>query len=262
MKTAGDEEAIAFSQQLLDFAIELVAVAPSAPITSESPRDPPFIGRALLCRSITNFRGALMLACDNQPVESRALVRLIFENFFFVAALCDRGADFVKRMRSDEAANRKTLGELSLKGLNSAAKDGEHAQIIRTQIRSLLTEFPKPKKFGSVSAVAEETVANHAYLSYAVLSMDAHPSVTALRRHFQWELDGDTRFLTLNVVPSFREKERLATILEACSALLGVCVGVNQLLGSTSKNDALRELCDRFDALGHLSFGPEPERDR
>ena len=86
--------------------------------------------------------------------------------------------------------------------------------------------------------------------------MDAHPSITALRRYFQWELEGDTRFLTFNVVPSFKEKERLATILEACSALLGVCVGVNQLLGGTSKNEALRELCERFDAQsGDASFG-------
>ena len=177
------------------------------------------MGASYSCRSITNFRGALVLARNDQPVESRTLVRLIFENFFFVAALCDHGLDFVKEMRSDEAANRKTLGELSLKGLSEDAKDGEHAQIIRTQIRRLLTEFPKPKKFGSVSAVAAATVARHAYLSYAVLSMDAHPSITTLRRHFEWELEGDTRFLTLNVVPRFTEKERLATVDEACNAL-------------------------------------------
>jgi hypothetical protein len=143
------------------------------------------------------------------------------------------------------------LGELSLKGLSEAAKDGEHAQIIRTQIRNLLTDFPKPKKFGSVSAVAGTTVARHAYLSYAVLSMDAgHPSITALRRHFQWEVECDTRYLTLNVVPRFTTKERLNTVDEACSALLGVCVAVNQLHGGTVKNDTLRELFERFEAQG------------
>lgn len=249
--TPAEDAAFAFGQELLNFAIDLVAAAPAPPITSESPRNPAVVGLTLLCRSITNFRGALLLARDDQPVESRALVRMIFENFFFVAALCDHGADFVKRMRSDEAANRKTLGELSFKGLTDEGKHGEHAQIIRTQIRSLLTEFPKPKKFSSVSAVAAETVANHAYLSYAVLSMDTHPSITTLRRHFQWELEGDTRFLTLNVVPPFTEKERLGTINEACSALFGVCVAVNQLFGGTPKNDALREFFDRFEAQGH-----------
>jgi hypothetical protein len=249
--TPREDAAIAFGQELLDFASEFVAAVPSPSITSESPRDPRLISLTLLCRSITNFRGALVLARDDQPVESRALVRLIFENFFFLAALCDHGTSFVKQMRSDEAANRKMLGELSLKGLSEVAKDGEHAQIIRTQIRNLLTEFPNPKKFGSVSAVAGATVARHAYLSYAVLSMDAgHPSITALRRHLQWELEGDTRYLTLNVVPRFTTKERLNTVDEACSALFGVCVAVNQLHGGTPKNDTLRQLFERFEAQG------------
>jgi hypothetical protein len=246
--TPAEDVAFAFGQEMLDFAIDLVKAASVPSVTSESRRDPVLIGLSLLCRSITNFRGALVLARDNQPVESRALVRLIFENFFFVAALCERGADFVKRMRSDEAANRKTLGELSLKRLTVEHKDGEHAQSVRTQIRGLLDEFPKPRKFGSVSSVAAETVADHAYLSYAVLSMDAHPSISTLRRHLQWELEGDTRYLTLSVVPRFNEKERLRTVDEACNALLGVCVAVNQLLGGTSKNDALRELFERFEA--------------
>jgi len=249
--TPQEDAAFAFGQELLDFAIEFVAAVPSPSVTSENPCDPKLIGLTLLCRSISNFRGALVLARDEQPVESRALVRLIFENFFFVAALCDLGMDFVKQMRSDEAASRKALGELTLKGLSDAAKKGEHAQIIRTQIRNLLAEFPKPKKFGSVSAVAGTTVAHHGYLSYAVLSMDAvHPSITALRRHLQWELEGDTRYLTLNVFPRFNANERLNTIDEACSALLGICVAVNQLHGGTPKNDALHQLFERFKAEG------------
>ena len=246
--TAKEEAAFAFGQELLDLAIKLAGAAALPPITSDSPRDPKIVGLTLLCRSITNFRGALVLARSDHAVESRALVRLIFENFFFVAALCERGTEFVKAMRSDEAANRKALGEQGLKRLTEDAKNGEHGQIIRTQIRGLLAEFPKPKKFGSVSSVAAETVAGTAYLSYAVLSMDGHPSITSLRRHLQWDLEGDTRFLTLNVVPRFSEKERLATVDEACAALLGVCVGVNQLLNGTSQSDTLREIVERFES--------------
>lgn len=116
--TPEEVAAFAFGQELLDFAIDL-AKSPELPlITSESPRDPKVVGLTLLCRSITNFRGALVLTntMHAHAIESRALVRLIFENFFFIAALCDRGADFVKEMRSDEAANRKALGELSSSG--------------------------------------------------------------------------------------------------------------------------------------------------
>jgi hypothetical protein len=248
--TRKEDSAFAFSQELLDFAIELVTAIPMPPVNRESPRDPLLIGAALLCRSITNFRGALVLARENQPVESRALIRLIYENFFCVGALCEGGADFVKQMRSDEAANRKTIGELSIRGLNDTEKDAGPARIIRTQIRKLVEEFPKPRKFGSVSAIAGVSVANSAYLSYAVLSMDGHPSITALRRHLQWEREGDTHFLTLNVAPRFKDNERTGTIKEVCTAMIGVCVGVNQLAGGTSKNEALLQIIERFEALG------------
>jgi hypothetical protein len=154
----------------------------------------------------------LVLVRVNPPnvVESRALTRLIFENFFFLSALCEKGADFVRAMRSDEAANRKALGEFAFKKLTDEDKGGGHGLIIRTQIRKLLDEFPKPTKF-SVKGFAAETVADTAYLSYAILSMDAHPSVTSLQRHLQWEPEGDTHHLTITVVPAFAPKERHQT---------------------------------------------------
>jgi hypothetical protein len=233
----------------LAFAIQLAASPELPPITAQSRRDPKIIGLTLLCRSITNFRAVLVLLRINNPhvVESRTLARMIFENFFFLAALWERGADFVRDMRSDNAANRKALGEFALKKLDPSDKDGPHGFTIRTQIKRLLTEFPKPQKFG-VKGVAAATVADTAYLSYSMLSMDAHPSITSLRRHLQWETEGDTHHLTLNVVPTFKPDERLKTLHEACVALFGVCITINQLLGGTAKSDALRDLFQRFEA--------------
>lgn len=243
--------AFAFAQEVLDLAIELVTAFPApAAITPETRRDPKLVGAALLCRSATNFRGALVLAHGGQPVESRSLVRMIFENFFFVAALCDHGKEFIKKMRSDEAANRKALGELVLQSASKEVREGEPAQIIRTQIRGLLEEFSTPKKFGSVKEVAGATVAKSAYVNYARLSMDGHPSITSLRRHLPWEIESDRHFLTITVQPQFRPGELLDTIDEACVALLGVCVGFNQLVGGTAKSDALRTLWERFEAQG------------
>ena len=79
--TPQEDAAFAFGQELLDFAIEFVAAVPSPSITSESPRDPRLIGLTLLCRSITNFRGALradhliphlIMFADYQLLTSRA----------------------------------------------------------------------------------------------------------------------------------------------------------------------------------------------
>jgi Family of unknown function (DUF5677) len=247
--TPEEEGAFAFAQELLAFALELARAPELPPITPESRRDPKLVGLTLLCRSITNFRAVLVLVRVNPPnvVESRALARLIFENFFFLTALCEKGADFVSAMKSDEAANRKALGEFAFKKLADAVKGGNHGLTIRTQLRKLLDEFPKPTKF-SVKGVAAQTVADTAYLSYAILSMDAHPSVTSLRRHLQWEPEGDTHHLTLTVVPNFAPQERYKTIHEACVAFVGVCIAVNQLLGGTTKSDVLRGLFERFEA--------------
>ncbi|WP_158813125.1 DUF5677 domain-containing protein [Methylocapsa sp. S129] len=251
--TPEEKQAFDFASELLGLAIDIVG-ASSVEVDLNSARDPKVVGLTLLCRTITNFRGALTMARDDQPVESRALVRLCFENLFLVAALCERGADFVRDMRSDEAANRKAIGELSLKVSSPEARADKSAQIIRTQIRALLAEFPKPKKF-SVKNVADEGVTSRSYLSYAVLSMDAgHASVTALRRHSKWEKEGDKHFLTMTVAPPFKPTERLATIDEACSALLGVSVGVNQLLEGTSQSDAIRAFAERFETQGHHAY--------
>jgi hypothetical protein len=46
-------------------------------------------------------------------MECLTLVRSCFENMLLVAGLCERGADFVKDMRSDNAFNLKALGKLA-----------------------------------------------------------------------------------------------------------------------------------------------------
>jgi hypothetical protein len=102
---------------------------------------------------------------------------------------------------------------------------------------------------------AAEGVVEAAYLSYSILSIDAvHPSLTALRRHVHSQQEADGRYVTVNVVPPFKSKERLATLDDACDALLGVCVGVNELLGGTTKSDGLRTLFEQFEAQGRHSY--------
>jgi hypothetical protein len=46
--------------------------------------------------------------------------------------------------------------------------------------------------------------------------MDAHPSVTSLQRHLQWEKENETVYLTLNICPPLSVAERLIIVHEAC----------------------------------------------
>jgi hypothetical protein len=78
-----------------------------------------------------------------------------------------------------------------------------------------------------------------------MLSHDAAhgSSITALERHFRQVHSG---FLTVNIVPAFKQGELLQTLDWACDALLGVCLGVSLLLGGTSQTNALRAIWEQF----------------
>jgi hypothetical protein len=163
------------------FAVGIVDAA-IAEVVFEGNEDPKVYGFALLCRSISNFEGALTMARLDQAVESRTLVRSCFENLFLVDQLIKGGAGFVKTMRSHEAANRISLGESSLK--HPGVAESPQGKTVRERIKRERAEFQKPSKL-AVSDTAKGDI-EKMYPAYAMLSLDAaHASVTALRRHYR-----------------------------------------------------------------------------
>ncbi len=87
--------AIEYSQRLLDASINVVGAARIQP-DEQRARDPRVIALTLLCRSISNFRAAMLLAQQEQAMEARAMVRLLNENLLWLGALRERGAAFVR----------------------------------------------------------------------------------------------------------------------------------------------------------------------
>ena len=250
--SAEEVRALEFAKKVLKLASGLVDTA-IAEVAFNGVRDPRVIGLALLCRSISNCQGALAMARDNQAIESRALVRLCLENLFIVEQLCARGSEVVSEMRSHNAARRISLGESELKGEPGVA-DSEEGKTIRDQIKALRAEFPKPRSL-SVSDTAKGILA-HVYRSYLLLSHDAaHPSIDALRRHSRRMREHNRQTLTMHLCPPFRQGERQKTLDLACFALLGVCVGVNQLFEGTSQSNAIKNLFEQF---VHQTSAKEP----
>jgi hypothetical protein len=240
--TAIEQRALAF-EDVLKQAVAIVD-AVIAEVDFEGKRDPKVYGLALLCRSISNFQGALTMARHNQAVECRTLVRSCWENLFLVDQLLQHGAKFVGTMRSHEAWGRISLGESALK--HPGVADSPQGRTVRGLIKRERAEFPKPSKL-TVSDTAKGDIETM-YPAYAILAHDAaHPSLTALERHFRPNSD---RRLTVELAPPFKPGERLATLDMACDAVFGACIGVNQLLGGTSQNDALRALWERFARQG------------
>lgn len=74
-------EAVDYAQKLLNVAIDVGRVA-KVQLNQNWARDPKIVGLTLLCRSISNFRAAILLAQQQQVLEARSMVRQLYENFF------------------------------------------------------------------------------------------------------------------------------------------------------------------------------------
>ena len=246
--TAKEERAFALAEDVLKLANGLVDAAIAVLAIERDRRNAQSYGIALLCRSISNFQGSLTMARENQAVECLTLVRLCFENMLLVVGLCEGGADFVKAMRGDNAANLASLGKLE--SLNpDAAANSNYEEFVDAQFKRFSAKYEeKPKKL-ELKHAAKNLMA--VYRHYRELSHDpAHASLSALGRHFRPVRERTKTPLkttiAMIVVPPFKRRERLVVLDTACNALLGVCMGVDLLMGGTAQSEAIGAFSKRF----------------
>jgi hypothetical protein len=237
--TEAERRALAFAEEVRSLADGVVHAAIAEAVFGDE-TDGKVFGFALLCRSISNFQGALTMARLDQAVECRTLVRSCIENLFLVDQLLENGDGFAKTMRSNDAAKRISLGERMLK--HPGAGESPAGKTLLGVIKSQRAEFPKPSRLTVSDTVEGEMEV--VYSSYGLLSHDAaHPSVTALRRHYP---QGETGPLAVEIVPPFTPGELLLTLGMACHVILTACVGFSELLGGTSQDGAVRALYERY----------------
>jgi hypothetical protein len=250
-------KAINYAQKLLDAAIDVVGAAPECTELNQNwARDPKIVGLTILCRSISNFRAAMLLVQHEQAPEAKALVRLLYENHLWLAALRERGIEFVQDMREDEAVHRRTLGELTIKITSTQGGDvsGPDALKLRNIIKDLGQQFPQPKKLNAGKTAVKGGV-EMAYVEYARLSLDAvHCSVTALGYHLSSEHTQGKSELMLDVVPRTTPAEELSTVLHACRALIAAARDADELIGYTTAGATLAALETEFVNNGWLEL--------
>jgi hypothetical protein len=141
--TEAEKHAFAFAEEVRGLAVSIVDAAIAEAVFAGE-RDPKIYGLALLCRSISNFQGALTMVRLDQAVESRTLVRCCFENLFLVDKLLKHGAAYVQTMRSHDAASRISIGVKTLKRPGFA--ESPAGKTVRGFIKSQRAEFTKPSK--------------------------------------------------------------------------------------------------------------------
>ena len=66
------QSAITFSEKLLGIAIDTVGAA-NVSLSHLGARDPKIVSLALLCRTISNFKGAIVMVREGLVIEGRAL---------------------------------------------------------------------------------------------------------------------------------------------------------------------------------------------
>jgi hypothetical protein len=255
---AESTEAIGYSEKLLSAAIEVVGAA-KVVLNSDWARNPKIVCLSILCRSISNFRAAILLIQQGHVMEARALGRCLYENLLWIGALRERGLDFVQDMLKDEAFNRQSLAELTLRLSKKQGADvnSPDSLTLRSIIKDVGKRFPDSKKLNASKTAAEGAVET-AYIEYARLSLDGvHCSVMGLGRHLSRERVAENHTeIVVSVEARTSDAEMLSTILHSCRALIGVAVGANEILGFTTASNQLGAMVTELEANGWARSDP------
>jgi Family of unknown function (DUF5677) len=211
--------------------------------------DPKVIAVLLLIRTLSNFRGTFILLRAERIVEARTLTRCCFENLFHIAALRDDGQHFVREMEEDQKASRKARGEFIMRQTGEIS-DAEGQQ----KLRAFLSRLGKTKRKSlDPKRVAARGPLLKSYVYYSELSCDAaHPTLDCLHRYLGRSEENGEPVVTIDIDPLIRPEERRVTLLLACEALLGVCIGVKEILELQQPiiNDELAALWHEDEVLG------------
>jgi hypothetical protein len=236
----------ALARQILKTGHDIFATA-NVPITAKGYNDEKFLAMALLARTMSNFRGALLLLEHRRVIEGRVITRCCLENSYWIAGLVAEGEKFTREMLHDEIGHRQIRGQrLFARGLPLGDKVEER---LRAWLKNSSKRFKNAKTL-TPKTVALKTAIGKSYIFYEQLSSDAaHPSLDALNRHVIPHTPNEVGGIDVEPVP--RDEETAETLEYLCMAVMGVCVGVNEILGGTQGGDSLNALADQYTGLSN-----------
>jgi hypothetical protein len=219
-------------------------IVETARIKNDDARLPKLLAACLLARSVSTARAVVHLIGLGHVVEARMLARSIFENEFYLFRLArDDGSAFAREMFADEAYYHHALGQTMLKEEQAReAMGGEEQSCVQAIVKQVRQESPiaaplKPQKVISGTDISSASVL------YQKLSSDAaHPSLTALKRHFVQ--NAGTEGLLLK--PRIKDGEVMDTAFLASMALLGGCIAANDAFGRTAGGERLEGLVAEY----------------
>jgi hypothetical protein len=214
----------------LDFAKRLRPVGmgifggTSVKITEQGSADIRIVGLMLLARTLSNLKAAIALTEGGFIVEAKVIARCCFENSYWVGALVKEGDKFRASMVEHEMKHKRMRAQTifsTTKGLK-----GEIGNKLRKWMRDHKQYEDSPTL--DPKAVCERAE-NESYMFYQHLSWDAHPSIETLNRYYEPpDADGAPG---IDVDPIVRDAEVIEMLNLMCLAVIGVFLGVGDLLG-------------------------------
>lgn len=199
----------------------------------------------LLARSISSARATARLISLDHVVEARILTRSMYENTFYLHKLAQEDrSDFVRKMREDEVYYHDVRGQTMLDEKQSRETIGDEN---KTRIQSILNDLrktgQKPRPLKPQTVISGDEI-SAAVVFYQLLSLDAaHPSITALKRHF---VATNGRF---SQDPQLKDDEVMNTAYLASLALLWGCIAANDAVGKTPGGEQLEELHAEYNEI-------------
>jgi Family of unknown function (DUF5677) len=231
-----------YCRQLYDAGLRIIAESDFMTIGSDM-KDPKALALALVCRTLSNFNGAVLMIEAGLIVEARTLTRSCFENLLWLAELVDRRDEFVAEMVRDEVASQQGRGKIALSWAERLEGDTDYKQPLRKRLDDLAAKYPRAKaiRFGDLG---KGNNVNDSYAWFKILSADAaHPSLASLSRYFSKQPND---VLMLSLIPDPGPNENEQTLQFASQALLGVCVAACEICKVPAAHAALGSLFDQF----------------
>jgi hypothetical protein len=205
---------------------------------------PKVIAVCLLIRTLSNFRGGVILLRNRRLIETRVLARCCFENLFAVVALGQDGIKFIQALEADHEAGRKSRAKFLLEHTSVDLNEGDEdpLRLFLRQFRDIKGRTLTPKEVAAKGPLVK------AYAYYAQLSADAgHPTLDSLLGRYVSRKNEEGKEVTMvDIEPTISADESRTTLFYLCEALLGVCVWANTILENAAMEPSIQKLLDQY----------------
>jgi hypothetical protein len=215
-----------FAERLHPVGMGIFGTTP-VKITEQGTADIRIVGLMLLARTLSNLRAAIALTEGGFIVEAKVIARCCFENSYWVGALVKEGDKFRTSMVQHEMRHKRMRAQTIFS--TTATKRSLEGEI-SDKLRQWMRDHKQYEDSTTLDPKAVcERAENESYMFYQHLSWDAHPSIETLNRYYE---SPDAHGAPgIDVIPVVRDAEIIEMLNLMCLAVIGVFLGVGELLG-------------------------------